>query len=62
MATKHTPGPWNRNIKPAKKYATIYAGRNTHVCHLSVSGLTGWIADCIIDEILAEELRNEDSL
>lgn len=23
--------------------------------------LTGWIADCIIDEILAEELRNEDS-
>lgn len=39
-APKHTPGPWNRNIKPAKKYATIYAGRNTHVCHLSVSGLT----------------------
>lgn len=40
MKTKHTPGPWGRNIKPAKKYGTIYAGRNTHICHLSVGGLT----------------------
>ena len=37
---KHTPGPWSRNIKPAKKYNTIFAGRNTHVCHLTVTGLT----------------------
>jgi hypothetical protein len=40
MTTKHTPGPWSRNIKPAKKYNTIYAGRNTHVCYLAVTGLT----------------------
>ena len=32
---KHTPGPWHRNIPPASKYVTIFAGRNTHVCHLA---------------------------
>jgi len=37
--TNHTPGPWSRNIKPATKYPTVYAGRNTHVAYLSVSGL-----------------------
>lgn len=37
---KHTPGPWHRNIQPAKKYNTIFAGRNTHVCHLTVTSLT----------------------
>lgn len=31
MRAKRTPGPWARNIKPATKYPTIYAGRNTHV-------------------------------
>lgn len=31
----HTPGPWHRNIPPAAKYATIFAGRNTHVCVLT---------------------------
>ena len=31
MTTKHTPGPWFRNIKPARKYPTVWAGRNTHV-------------------------------
>ncbi len=36
----HTPGPWHRNIKPARKYVTIFAGRNTHICHLSTDGLT----------------------
>jgi hypothetical protein len=36
---KNTPGPWSRNIKPAKKYNTIFAGRNTHICHLAVIGL-----------------------
>ena len=29
--TRHTPGPWHRNIKPATKYTVIFAGRNTHV-------------------------------
>lgn len=28
---QHTPGPWHRNIPPASKYPTIFAGRNTHV-------------------------------
>ena len=37
--TKHTPGPWHRNIKPAKKYGIIFAGRNTHVAGLCVQGL-----------------------
>lgn len=31
---KHTPGPWHRNIKPASKYPTVWAGRNTHVASL----------------------------
>jgi hypothetical protein len=35
----HTPGPWHRNIPPATKYTTIFAGRNTHVARLSVDGL-----------------------
>jgi hypothetical protein len=39
IPAKHTPGGWNRNIPPASKYATIFAGRNTHVCVLSVKGL-----------------------
>lgn len=29
--TRFTPGPWHRNIKPARKYPTVWAGRNTHV-------------------------------
>lgn len=39
METKFTKGPWGRNIKPATKYNTVYAGRNTHVCHLATAGL-----------------------
>jgi hypothetical protein len=35
----HTPGPWHRNIKPARKYSTIFAGQNTHVAHLATEGL-----------------------
>ncbi|WP_299941135.1 hypothetical protein [uncultured Nitratireductor sp.] len=27
----HTPGPWHRNIKPARRYPTVWAGRNTHI-------------------------------
>jgi hypothetical protein len=37
---RHTPGPWHRNIKPATKYPTIFAGRNTHVAYLKVAGLS----------------------
>jgi hypothetical protein len=37
---KHTPGDWHRNIKPASKYPTIFAGRNKHVCVLCTDGLT----------------------
>jgi hypothetical protein len=36
----YTPGPWHRNIKPASKYPTIFAGRNTHICHLSTGEKT----------------------
>ncbi len=39
METKHTPGPWYRNIKPASKYNTVWAGRNTHVARVVVDGL-----------------------
>jgi hypothetical protein len=36
----HTKGSWSRNIEPATKYNTIFAGRNTHVCYLNRVGLT----------------------
>lgn len=29
--TKHTPGPWHRNIRANGKYTTVFAGRNQHV-------------------------------
>lgn len=40
MESKATPGPWHRNIKPARKYTTIFAGRNTHVAYVATQGLT----------------------
>ena len=39
IKTNHAPGPWHRNVPPATKYNTIFAGRNTHVCHMTVTGL-----------------------
>ena len=39
-AAKHTPGPWSRNIKPASKYCTIFAGQSTHVAVVCTQGLT----------------------
>ena len=36
----HTTGGWSRNIKPARHYGTIFAGRNTHVAYLATTGLT----------------------
>jgi hypothetical protein len=35
----HTPGPWHRNIKPATRYPTIFAGRNTHVAQVVSQGI-----------------------
>lgn len=35
MSAQHTPGPWHRNIPPASKYPTVWAGRNTHVAAIS---------------------------
>ena len=29
--TKHTLGPWHRNIRANGKYPTVFAGRNQHV-------------------------------
>jgi hypothetical protein len=39
MSATHTPGPWHRNIKPASRYPTVFAGRNTHVCVVTTRGL-----------------------
>lgn len=38
--TTHTPGPWSRNIPPARKYCVIFAGRNTHVAQVATQGLS----------------------
>ncbi len=40
MKTKHTQGPWCRNIKPASKYPVVFAGRNTHVATVSRAELS----------------------
>ncbi len=40
MKTQNTPGPWSRNIKPASKYPTVFAGRNTHVAVACTRGLS----------------------
>ena len=36
----HTPGPWHRNIKPARHYPCIFADHNTHVTRLAGDGLS----------------------
>lgn len=38
--TQHTSGPWHRNIKPARKYPTVFAGRNTHIAVMQSISLT----------------------
>jgi len=35
----HTQGPWHRNIAPAHKYPTIFAGRNTHIAKIVSQGI-----------------------
>ena len=37
--TQHTQGPWCRNISPATKYPTVFAGRCTHVAVVCTGGL-----------------------
>lgn len=34
----HTKGPWHRNVPPATKYTTIFAGRNTHIARVVTDG------------------------
>lgn len=36
---QHTPGPWHRNVPPAHKYVTVWAGRNTHVAKIVTVGI-----------------------
>lgn len=61
---KHTPGRWSRNIKPAKKYNTIFAGRNIHICHLETTGLTDEEieANCDLIRAAPEMLEALDSV
>lgn len=33
-ASKHTPGPWSRNIPPASQYPVIFSGANVHVAQV----------------------------
>lgn len=40
MINKHTPGPWHRNIAPASRYPTVFAGRNTHIARVITDGLS----------------------
>lgn len=47
---QHTPTPWHRNIPPAYKYPTIFAGRNTHVARVV----------CESDTTEAEQEANAD--
>lgn len=51
--SKHTPGDWGRNIKPASKYPIIFAGRNTHVARVITDGLTEQEAEANADLIAA---------
>ena len=37
--SKHTPGPWHRNIKPVSRYPVIFAGRNTHIASVESRNL-----------------------
>jgi hypothetical protein len=40
MSGGFTAGPWHRNIKPARRYPVVFAGRNTHVAIICTEGLT----------------------
>lgn len=50
----HTPGPWHRNIRPATRYPTIYAGdapNHVHVAHLATRGIDAETAEANCDLI-----------
>ena len=49
----HTPGPWSRNVKPASKYPTVFAGRNTHVAYVAVQGMSDEAAEANVSLIAA---------
>lgn len=38
MEKPYTQGGWHRNVPPATKFPTIFAGRNTHVARVVVDG------------------------
>lgn len=66
----YTAGGWSRNIKPARHYSTLFAGRNTHVAYLATTGLTDTEieANCNLIasapdllEALTELLANQDA-
>ena len=48
---KHTPGPWHRNIKPAKRYPVIFAGRNEHIAIIETRDKTNECAEANIELI-----------
>lgn len=50
---QHTPGPWSRNIPPARKYCTVFAGRNTHIAYLAGEHMTDEEAEANINLIAA---------
>ena len=53
-STKHTPGPWSRNIKANGKYPIVFSGRNTHVaCALGHGVLNPEEIEANIDLIAA---------
>ena len=50
---KHTPGPWGRNIKPARNYPMIYAGRDTDIAQLVTRDIADDEAEANADLIAA---------
>ena len=57
--TKHTPGPWHRNIKPVSSYPVVFAGRNTHVATISTKGLADIEAEANCNLIAAAPIMSD---
>lgn len=49
----HTAGPWHRNIQPASKYPTVFAGRSTHVASVATVGISAREIEANCDLIAA---------
>lgn len=47
-----TPGPWQRNIKPATRYPTVFSGRNNHVLYMAAEGKTEAQVEADIDFVI----------